>query len=88
MVKIIAVLATLFATAGAYCPNGCSKNGSCGVNGETNIFFVERLVFFDYFVLTRFVIFGASNYNDCVQTNAPVIIDPTEIQLGWDTIAL
>ena len=56
MVKIIAVLATLFATAGAYCPNGCSKNGSCGINGETNICFVERLELFDYLVLTRFVI--------------------------------
>ena len=35
MAKILLVLAAIIATVGAYCPNGCSKNGSCGVNGET-----------------------------------------------------
>lgn len=32
--KILLVLATVFATAGAYCPNACSGHGSCGINGK------------------------------------------------------
>jgi hypothetical protein len=32
--KILIVLTAILATVGAYCPNGCSKNGSCGLNGE------------------------------------------------------
>lgn len=45
MVKILTVLAAILATAGAYCPNGCSKNGSCGINGKANGCFVDRLFF-------------------------------------------
>jgi hypothetical protein len=32
--KILIVLTAILASVGAYCPNGCSKNGSCGLNGE------------------------------------------------------
>mmetsp|Transcript_20704 Transcript_20704/g.44763 ORF Transcript_20704/g.44763 Transcript_20704/m.44763 type:complete len:224 (-) Transcript_20704:114-785(-) len=35
MVKaLLVVLATLVATAGAHCPNGCKGNGSCGINDK------------------------------------------------------
>ena len=38
--KILLVLATILATISAYCPNGCNKNGSCGLNGEFVVIFI------------------------------------------------
>eukprot|EP00580_Thalassiosira_gravida_P000078 CAMPEP_0201610892 /NCGR_PEP_ID=MMETSP0492-20130828/18304_1 /ASSEMBLY_ACC=CAM_ASM_000837 /TAXON_ID=420259 /ORGANISM="Thalassiosira gravida, Strain GMp14c1" /LENGTH=245 /DNA_ID=CAMNT_0048076875 /DNA_START=53 /DNA_END=791 /DNA_ORIENTATION=- len=34
MAKLLFVLAMILATVGAYCPNGCTKHGSCGTNDK------------------------------------------------------
>ncbi|KAL3776799.1 hypothetical protein ACHAW5_006218 [Stephanodiscus triporus] len=34
MAKVLFVLTAILATVGAYCPNACSKNGSCGLNDK------------------------------------------------------
>jgi len=79
--KILLVLATILATVSAYCPNGCNKNGSCGLNGEIAYFLLLILCF----------AFGFSTLllssNQYYQINAFVTIVQMETQRGLDMIA-
>ena len=78
MTKILLVLATILATVGAYCPNGCSKNGSCGVNGEAD---------FQLLALQRSVLLlTASSPHSFSQTNARVTTVPMATRRGRRTI--
>ena len=36
--KSLLVLASVLVAVVAHCPGGCNKNGSCGRNGESEIF--------------------------------------------------
>ena len=86
--KILLVLATIFATVGAYCPNACSGNGSCGING--------KLFSLDSFDSRRFVSCLSSRHRSTpfrpaslsFQTSARVTTVPMVILHGQDMIAL
>lgn len=43
--KILFTFFTLFSVVSAYCPNGCSGHGSCGINGE--------LIFYEKYLSVR-----------------------------------
>ena len=79
MMKLLFVLATVLATAGAYCPNNCSKNGSCGANGKP-----VHLGFVQLFPPPSVLISSSLRLS---QTNALVTIAPMETQHGQATIA-
>ena len=81
MAKILLVLAAILAVAGAYCPNGCSKNGSCGDNGESCFWFV--------WLNAASLLFShpPSPFPFSPKTNAPATSARTATRRGRATIA-
>ena len=80
--KILLVLATILATVSAYCPNGCNKNGSCGLNGE-----IVRCYFTAYSLLLHSQYSSPLSSIIILQINAFVTIVQMETQRGLDMIA-
>ena len=83
------IAATILSAVGAYCPNACSGNGSCGINGKLSLFCRSNQLF-RYRSSTRFFIshslksillFAFS------QTSVLVTTVPMAILLGQDMIA-
>ena len=87
--KILLVLATILATVSAYCPNGCNKNGSCGLNGETvrSIFFFLFFAFFCILSTFLFLLLLFQLIYHYSQINAFVTIVQMETQRGQGMIA-
>ena len=50
------IAAAILSAVGAYCPNACSGNGSCGINGKLSLFCRLNHQLFRYRSSTRFFI--------------------------------
>lgn len=76
------IAATILSAVGAYCPNACSGNGSCGINGKLSLFCLG-IIFNTILHLTfsQLILFYIS------QTSVLVTTVPMVILLGQDMIA-
>src|SRR6056300_1158710 len=80
------IAATILSAVGAYCPNACSGNGSCGINGKLSLFCRSNQLF-RYNLQHDSSLILSTHPFAFSQTSVLVTTVPMVILLGQDMIA-